>query len=403
MDQRKLPLLFLGLMGLAGAFLFGDWIQGQTNDTRAENFNPVMTMSAGANELVMMSSSSSSLAGIPASTADTRYLSNTGTNHAPQWDQVNLANGVAGDLPLTNLAQGTALSVLGVAGNATADEASIVAGSDGNVLRRSGTTLGFGALNLASANATTGDLPFSSVAQGTALSVLGVTGNATADVASISAASDGQVLRRSGTALTFGALDLASANATTGDLPYASLVQGSALSVLGVTGNATADVASIAAASDGQVLRRSGTAVAFGAINLASANAITGTLPAANLPTLPSVSTTFSCSATGFSANPSGTCRVTAMGSMRMVQIPLLTGTSNATTFTIGTLDIADRPARRQQSLHCQVTNLGLDAVGSVNVETSGSMTVNNGLLGALFAITGTKAIQGCTLAYTID
>lgn len=71
----------------------------------------------------------------------------------------------------------------------------------------------------------------------------------------------------------------------TGDLPFANLTQGSALSVLGVTGNATADNASIAAASDHQVLRRSGTAVAFGTVNLASGNAVTGLLPAANMAT----------------------------------------------------------------------------------------------------------------------
>jgi hypothetical protein len=68
----------------------------------------------------------------------------------------------------------------------------------------------------------------------------------------------------------------------TGDLPFANLAQGSALSVLGVTGNATADVASIAAGTDHQVLRRSGTAVAFGSINLSQSAAITGTLPVAN-------------------------------------------------------------------------------------------------------------------------
>jgi hypothetical protein len=69
----------------------------------------------------------------------------------------------------------------------------------------------------------------------------------------------------------------------TGDLPFANLTQGSALSVLGVTGNSTADVASIAAGSDHQVLRRSGTALAFGAVNLASSNAVTGNLPVTNL------------------------------------------------------------------------------------------------------------------------
>jgi len=56
----------------------------------------------------------------------------------------------------------------------------------------------------------------------------------------------------------------------TGRLPFANLAQGSALSVLGITGNATADHASIVAAADNQVLRRSGTAVAFGAVADAS-------------------------------------------------------------------------------------------------------------------------------------
>lgn len=69
----------------------------------------------------------------------------------------------------------------------------------------------------------------------------------------------------------------------TGDLPLSNLAQGSALSVLGVTGNATADNASIAAGTDHQVLRRSGTAVAFGAVNLAQAAAVTGLLPQSNL------------------------------------------------------------------------------------------------------------------------
>lgn len=77
-----------------------------------------------------------------------------------------------------------------------------------------------------------------------------------------------------------------------GDLPFANLTQGSALSVLGVTGNATADVASIAAGADHNVLRRSGTAVAFGAVNLASSAAVTGNLPVANLNTGASASAT---------------------------------------------------------------------------------------------------------------
>jgi hypothetical protein len=68
----------------------------------------------------------------------------------------------------------------------------------------------------------------------------------------------------------------------TARLGFANLAQGSALSVLGVTGNATADNASIVAGTDHQVLRRSGTSVGFGAVNLDQSAAITGTLPVAN-------------------------------------------------------------------------------------------------------------------------
>jgi Collagen triple helix repeat (20 copies) len=55
-----------------------------------------------------------------------------------------------------------------------------------------------------------------------------------------------------------------------------------ALSVIGRAANSLGDPADIAAALDGQVLRRSGTALGFGAIDLASANAVTGVLPQAN-------------------------------------------------------------------------------------------------------------------------
>lgn len=69
----------------------------------------------------------------------------------------------------------------------------------------------------------------------------------------------------------------------TGDLPYSNLTQGSARSVLGVTGNSTADVASIQGTTD-QVFRvnQAGTALSFGPINVASASAVTGLLPYAN-------------------------------------------------------------------------------------------------------------------------
>ena len=68
----------------------------------------------------------------------------------------------------------------------------------------------------------------------------------------------------------------------TGLLPLANLADGLSLSVLGRASNTNGVMASIQAAADNQVLRRNGTSIGFGAINLASTNAVTGVLDEAN-------------------------------------------------------------------------------------------------------------------------
>lgn len=102
--------------------------------------------------------SGTALSKLAKDTNATRYISNTGSSNAPAWAQIDLSNGVTGDLPFANLTQIAGLSVLGVTGSSTADVAAITAGSDGNVLRRSGTTLAFGAIDISSSNAVTNTL-----------------------------------------------------------------------------------------------------------------------------------------------------------------------------------------------------------------------------------------------------
>ena len=56
---------------------------------------------------LLYASSTSGLSSLAKSTTATNYLSNTGTSNNPAWAQVNLANGVTGNLPVTNLNSGT--------------------------------------------------------------------------------------------------------------------------------------------------------------------------------------------------------------------------------------------------------------------------------------------------------
>src|SRR3989304_2356426 len=104
-------------------------------------------------------SSANVLVGLTKDASATRYLSNTGASNNPAWAQVNVANGVTGDLPFANLTQIAGLSVLGVTGASTADVAAMTAASDFQVLRRSGSAVAFGAIELAQSAAVTGILP----------------------------------------------------------------------------------------------------------------------------------------------------------------------------------------------------------------------------------------------------
>lgn len=172
----------------------------------------------------------------------------------------------------TKIRDSAALSVIGNGTNATANPADIAAGTDGHVLRRSGTTLGFGQVATAGIanNAVTND----KLRDSSAYTVIGNPGGTTAGPIDISIAAD-RVIGRSGSGSLAG-VQIVTNMITDGNVSTAKIASNAvdntkirdsaALSVIGRSANSTGDPADIAAGTDGHVLRRSGTTLGFGTV-----------------------------------------------------------------------------------------------------------------------------------------
>jgi len=109
---------------------------------------------------------------------------------------------------------------------------------------------------------------------------------------------------------------------------------------------------------------------------------------------------TTTLTATGMTTSPTGTASYVVAGSLVSLDIPYITGTSNATTFTIGTLPTNARPTAARNVFVRINDNGGASTLALASIGTNGTITLYASPAGAAFTASGAKSVQGQSVAY---
>lgn len=109
----------------------------------------------------------------------------------------------------------------------------------------------------------------------------------------------------------------------------------------------------------------------------------------------------FTGTLTGVTTTPTGSITYAINGGVCTLRIPVITGTANSTAHTITGGPAAMRPATAQTVLGV-TTNNSVDAIGKLIVETTGVITLHNGL-SAVFTGTGTEGVGLISVTYPLS
>lgn len=107
--------------------------------------------------------------------------------------------------------------------------------------------------------------------------------------------------------------------------------------------------------------------------------------------------------ATGFTANPTGTITYVRVGRQVTLSFPsTFFGTSNATTFTI-TGGPADITPASFKNVYASLTDVGVVGIGVGSVQTDGSIVFYKAPGGVAFTASGSKSLNVCSVTYGLD
>jgi hypothetical protein len=112
---------------------------------------------------------------------------------------------------------------------------------------------------------------------------------------------------------------------------------------------------------------------------------------------------TATLTATGMTTAPTGTASFVRVGNKVTMEIPYITGTSNATTFTLTGIPTAFRPVAANRVVLCRSEDNGASSAVCIGrVETTGTLVFFKDVAGSAFTNSGAKSSNLCEVSYII-
>lgn len=110
---------------------------------------------------------------------------------------------------------------------------------------------------------------------------------------------------------------------------------------------------------------------------------------------------TFTLTGTGFSGDaPTGTASYNLQSGIVVLDFPQVTGTSNATTFTLTGMPSTVRPTATRTVFARVTNNGGAITTGLATIATNGVITLSSTVAGGAWTASGTKSIEAISVSY---